>query len=454
MKPRSILRRQMAWVLAALACGAVLLTGAVYVVTLDEVDELLDDALRQTALLLADRDLSAASTAAPFGAAADIGESELVVLGRRPDGSLLFSSRPEQTLDLRIVPGASVQRSGGEEWHVYTVVQPQRVIQVAQPDSVRSESAAEAASQMLLPIAGIAALTVILVLAALRRGLQPLLATNAELARLGADRLVPLNLDGVPVELQALVETLNDLLLRLAAAFEAQRRFLADAAHELRSPLTAVQLQAQLLAAGRDAGERARASAELGAGIQRASHLVHQLLQLSRAHAELDAPGSALQRRDLALGELARAIVGRWAAQAERQGVDLGAEVVADSTVVADAGQLEVLLGNLVENALHHTPRGGVVDVVVERVDGSPVLAVRDTGCGIPEIERARVFDRFYRGSDARSRTGSGLGLAIVRTVADAHHAVVSLHDRTHGPGLEVRVRFAAGRSGAGPGPG
>ncbi len=443
MKPRSILRGQMAWVLGALAFGAGLLLIAVYGVTRAEVDEILDASLRQTALLLADRNLS--TEPASSQADDDLGESQLVVLGRRPDGTLLFSSQPQRRLDLALTPGASLQRADGEAWHVYTVVQPQRVIQVAQPDAVRSGSAAELAAQMLLPIGAVVVLVALLVLAALRRGLGPLLATNTELARLGADRLVPLRLDGVPLELAALVQTLNALLARLAEALQTQRRFLADAAHELRSPLTALRLQAQVLAGSREPDERAQAAAELAAGIDRASHLVRQLLQLSRAQAELDAPGSAASRQAVPLGALARTVVGRWAAQAEHQAIDLGVELRCDAEVSGDTAQLEVLLGNLVENALQHTPARGVVDVVVDRLGGKPALVVRDTGCGIAAHERERVFDRFYRGEGAAKRAegGSGLGLAIVRAVADAHHARVSLHDRPGGPGLEVRVCFA-----------
>jgi signal transduction histidine kinase len=444
MSSASILRRQLAWVLGALVLGAALLIVAAYRITLAEIDEILDDGLRQTALLLADRDLvhMPAGSAVDFGAAQT--ESKMVAFGRRPNGDLLFTSQPELSLAFRVAPGASVQSAGGLSWHVFTVVQSDRIIQVAQPDAVRSESAVEAASQMLLPMALLTLLIAVLLLAALRRGLKPLQATSAALAQRGEGSLSPLDLGGVPAELVPLVRTLNDLLRRLAAALEAQRRFVADAAHELRSPMAAVQLQAQLLEGSSDPAQRRQAGQELAAGIARANRLVRQLLQLSRASADGEG-GLAAARAAVPLGDIVRAAVARWAPEAERRGVDLGAEVRDECTIEGDAVQLDILLGNLVENALHHTPRGGVVDVVLSRNANVPVLQVVDSGCGIAAADRERVFDRFYRGRDAaaRAESGSGLGLAIVRAVADAHHAVVSLHDRPGGPGLAVRVAFA-----------
>lgn len=444
MSSASILRRQMAWVLGALSLGAALLIVAAYRITLAEIDEILDDSLRQTALLLADRDL----VHMPAGAAVDFGaaqaESKMVAFGRRPSGEMLFTSQPELSLAFRVTAGASVQAAAGINWHVFTVVQSDRIIQVAQPDAVRSESAGEAASQMLLPMAFLTLLIAILLLVALRRGLRPLQATNEALAQRGVSSLAPLDLNAVPAELLPLVRTLNDLLQRLSAALATQRQFVADAAHELRSPMAAVQLQAQVLEGSNSPAEREQAGRELAAGIARANRLVRQLLQLSRASAAND-DGLAVLRVPVGLGDIARAAVARWAPEAERRGIDLGAEVRDECMVEGDAAQLDILLGNLIENALHHTPAGGVVDVVVSRVANTPMLQVVDSGSGIAEVDRARVFDRFYRGHDAaaRAESGSGLGLAIVRAVADAHHALVSLHDRVAGPGLEARVVFA-----------
>lgn len=443
MSVRSILRLQMAWVLGALAVGAPMLIVAAYWTTLTEIDEVLDDSLMQTALLLADRDLAPSAAVVPMGDAADT-ESQLVALGTRPDGTRLFTSQPDLPLVLKPSPGASVQHALGRRWHVYTVVQSDRVIQVAQPDSVRRVSAAEAASQLLLPLAMVLTLLGALLVLALRRGLQPLRDVRLALTRRRAGALDPLAMDGVASELEPLVATLNELLQRLSTAFEAQRQFVADAAHELRSPVTAVQLQAQVLERSRDPVERAQAAAELAAGVERARRLIEQLLQLSRATAD---PAASLPstNAEVRLGELVRTVVGRRSAEAERRGIDLGADERGAPTVQGDAVQLEVLLGNLVDNALRHCPAGSVVDVTAEFIGGAPVLRVVDDGPGIAAEERERVFDRFYRGTSRPALdTGSGLGLAIARAIAERHRARVTLHDGPGGRGLEARVTFPA----------
>ena len=445
MRQPSIRRRLMIWVLGALCLGAAILVFAAYLMTLGEIDEVLDGSLLQTALLLADRDLARALPAEPAASSVPSADAEsmLVAIARRPDGSLLFSSQPEVALRFDATPGASVQRANDATWHVFTVVQADRIIQVAQPASVRREVAAESASQLLVPLFMLVVMIGALLVIALRRGMQPLRATSDALAQRSASSLTPLELHAVPLELLPLVRALNDLLHRLAAAFEAQRNFVANAAHELRSPVTALQLQVQVLERSRDPAERAEATTELSAGIGRARRLIEQLLHLSRAAAD-DSAGVA--RETLRLGDLARSVVVRWSIEAERRQIDLGADVEHEASVDGDAAQLEILLSNLVENALRYTPRDGIIDVVAGLLEGAPTLRVIDNGPGIPEAERARVFDRFYRSPEAlaSAETGSGLGLAIVSAIAAKHRAIVSLHSGRDGAGLEVRVVFPA----------
>jgi two-component system OmpR family sensor kinase len=239
-----------------------------------------------------------------------------------------------------------------------------------------------------------------------------------------------------------LATSLNDLLARLQAAFATQRDFVADAAHELRTPLTALQLQAQLLERATDGGERDAALEELKRGLARAGHTVQQLLTLARQE-----PGAAALRREpVALSELVRDGVVAQMRLAEAQGIDLGVAEGDAVIVTGDVDALRILLGNLIGNAVRYTPRGGRVDVSCRLEDGQPVLAVADSGPGIPEAERERVFDRFYRRPGERTagnESGAGLGLAIVRAIADRHLARVSLQDAALG-GLCVRVTFPA----------
>jgi two-component system, OmpR family, sensor kinase len=447
MSQASIRRHLMVWVLGALILVAPLIVLATYLLTLDEIDELLNASLRQTALLLADRDLAHALPVEPFTHAGVTAttepESMLVAIARRPDGTLLFSSQPEVSLHFEATPGASVQRANDAQWHVFTVVQHDRVVQVAQPTSARREVAAESATQLVLPLVVLIALIGVVLVVALRRGVRPLGVVNDALAQRSATSLEPLEVREVPVEILPLVLTLNDLLRRLRTAFEAQHHFAADAAHELRSPVTALQLQVQILERSSDPAERAEATAELSAGIARARRLIEKLLSLSQADADADTCGAPV-REPVSLGELARSVVVRWSAQAEQRGIDLGADAETDATVVGDAALLESLLSNLVENALRYSGPGSVVDVVAGRFDGAPTLRVIDDGPGIAQGERQRVFDRFYRSplAEASAEPGSGLGLAIVKAIADRQRAVVTLHAGRDGKGLEVRVTF------------
>jgi two-component system OmpR family sensor kinase len=242
----------------------------------------------------------------------------------------------------------------------------------------------------------------------------------------------------VPAEVKPLVAALNDLLARLGRALELQKSFIADAAHELRTPLTAVSLQIQIAERARTDDERAAAFAQLRAGADRAGRLVQQLLTLARSE-----PGAA--ERPLTtvdLTAIAREVVVEHAPIAEANGIELGLSADAPVTVAGDRDALRTLLANLVDNAVHYTPRGGTVDVGVTVKDGQACWIVTDTGPGIPVEEREHVFDRFYR-RDIAGAGGSGLGLAIVQRVAQRHYATVDLADGLDGRGLAVTVRFS-----------
>ena len=445
MRQPSIRRQLIVWVLGALCAGALILVVAAYLLTLAEVDEVLDDSLRQTALLMADRDLAGALPTEPASALVPSSdtESKLVAIATRLDGSLLFTSEPEMALRFEASAGPSVQRANERQWDVFTVVQNDRVVQVAQPVAVRREMAAESTSQLLVPLLALIAVIGTMLVIALRRGMKPLDGTSAALAARSASSLAPLDTRDVPKELLPLVRTLNDLLARLASAFETQRHFVADAAHELRSPVTALQLQVQILERSHKPAERVSAMAELSAGIGRARRLIEQLLLLSRTTAD-DSIGVVAPHAPVRLGDVARSVVARWSTDAERRHIDLGADEHAVAVVDGDGDQLETLLSNLVENALRHTPPGGVIDVVATDLDGAPALEVIDNGPGIEPADRSRVFDRFFRGSNVggAAEVGSGLGLAIVKAIADKHGAVVSLHTGKGDVGLEVRVVF------------
>jgi two-component system OmpR family sensor kinase len=255
------------------------------------------------------------------------------------------------------------------------------------------------------------------------------------------EALDPLPDQRLPLEVQPLVRALNGLLERLATALDIQKAFVADAAHELRTPLAAVQIQSQLVARAKDDTARSEALADLQAGVTRATRLAEQLLALARSEPDGLAATNAIDLR-----ALLQDCVVAYAPLAQNRSVDLGIEASEAATVIGDADALRVMFNNLVDNATKYTPRGGRVDVGLDVEEGHPVVRIADSGPGIEPAERDRVFDRFYRaGAGAnRARTdvaGSGLGLAIVRRIATQHHAAVRLDESPTG-GLQVEVRF------------
>jgi two-component system sensor histidine kinase TctE len=254
--------------------------------------------------------------------------------------------------------------------------------------------------------------------------------------------VTPIDPEAVPQEMKPLIVSINGLLSRVGENFEAQRRFIADAAHQLRTPLAGLKSQSELALAESDPALIRAALERIASGTERATHLANRLLALARA-ASVHAPAYV----PVPLGPLARGIVADFVPHAVERGIDFGLEV-GDSDVPtvdsADPILLRELLSNLVDNALRYTPSGGAVTVRIQRsAVGEAELEVVDTGPGIPDAERDRVFDPFFRGADAPAG-GSGLGLTIVRTIAGTHGAHVSLCDGPDNRGTCVRVTFAA----------
>ena len=446
---KSIERYLLVWVLGSLSLGSILLTLVVYGVTLDEMNEVFDVDLQHVAHAVAGYHGStqAAGRIALQATSAEVVSSDeagIVTLTWSQDGERLYTSDPAAQVPLIRSAGLTRQQVGDDEWIVYTTPAPGGWAQAAQRVAARQGMAGESAAKVLAPMIALVLVVAGLLSYGLRRGLRPLEAATRSVAARSAQSLTPIAADDVPRELEPMVASINGLIDRLAVAFAAQRRFLADAAHELRTPVTALRLQLQLLEGSADAAERDEAMAELRAGIDRSQRLIEQFLEVSSA--EADGSGGPMANMDLQ--ELTRSVVARLSVKADHREIDLGASGAADIQAFGNPAQVELLLANLVENALRYTPAGGFVGVKVGLHEGRPALHVIDTGPGIAEAERERVFDRFYRGEDAaalaRDAGGSGLGLAIVRAIAERHRAVVSLHTPPAGKGLEVRVVFPA----------
>jgi hypothetical protein len=322
---RSLERHLLAWVLGALSLGALLLVLAAYLVTLDEMGEVFDDNLRQVALALAGAreplqqvDAAARKAAAPR-VYEEHGDFDFTTAVWDLAGHRLSISGPDAHLIFSATSGLSRIGKGDQAWHVYTIVSGDRVVQAAQRASSRRVLAAEAASKLLIPVLGLTLFIGALLVIALRRGLRPLDAAARDVAVRSASSLEPIDTARMPLEIHPLIHSINGLMQRLAEAFAAQRQFVADAAHELRSPVTALRLQLQLLERVPDEAERARAIAELRLGVERAQRLMGQLLDLSR----VDPDARVRLRQSVDLAQLARAAVVRRSIEAEHRGIDL-----------------------------------------------------------------------------------------------------------------------------------
>jgi two-component system sensor histidine kinase TctE len=253
--------------------------------------------------------------------------------------------------------------------------------------------------------------------------------------------LAPLDPEAAPRELRSLIESINGLMARLATSMEVQRRFIADAAHQLRTPLAGLRSQTELALGERDRATMRKTLERLAAGTERATALANRLLTLARAGTYVRS-----KQTDVDLVVLAKDVIAEHLPAANARSQDLGFEGPASSEraiVHGDRVLLHELLSNLVDNAVRYTPEGGIITVELTRDPaGGTTLAVRDTGPGVPRDEYAKVFEPFYRGRDALA-PGTGLGLAIVRTIAGAHGATVRL-ESNDGGGLCVAATFPA----------
>ena len=457
MKPVThSLRKRLLWfVLAAILGVAVMQAGTVYRSALQQADAMFDEHLRQMARSL--------RSGVPFALPLDEAEAEdrfeVYVQIWGLDGTQIFRST-RSALPPRAVLGFSDVEAHGNRYRVYTLQTALQTVQIAQNLDARSARARALAVRAVLPFVLLTPLLMLAVWWVISRSLAPIERARRQVAGRRADDLSPLAAEGLPDEVRPLVDELNLLFGRVRGAFEAQKHFVADAAHELRSPLTALKLQAQALRRnGGTPAEHEAGIARLNQGIDRAIRLVEQLLALAREEAGgtegMAGQGAAAVPVDLQ--EVIKLAVADVLPHALHKQIDLG--MLAGNPqqqeqqalqVTGQAEALRVLLRNLLDNAVKYTPDGGRVDVSLASRDGGAELSVEDSGPGIAEHDRERVFDRFFRAeqggstADAAPPTGSGLGLAIVHAIAGRHGAVLELGRSERLGGLRVDVRFPA----------
>lgn len=438
--PHSLRARLLGWLLAAIVLATLAQAGLAYVTALDQSDVIFDRHLQKMALALTS---GTALGSLPPNAEinADRASEDFVVQLWNAKGEPVFRSAAHQTLRRPAQPGFSlVHALDGREYRVYSLATPGLGVMVAQDVAARRDMARTLALRTILPTLPMVPLLAAIAWWVVSRSLAPVARLRAQMAARKVDELAPLNDRGLPAEVRPLILELNLLFERLRQAFDAQKVFVADAAHEMRSPLAALKIQLQGLQRAPDDPTRELAIRRLAAGIDRAGHLVDQLLVLARQEASV-AAGVQLAPLDLAQpGFLA---LSDTLASAQARQIDLGVHRAESVTMPGNAESLRILVRNLLDNGVKYTPSGGTVDLSVHATSDGALVTVEDSGPGIPETDRSRVLDRFYRASGAGS-TGSGLGLAIVKSITEMHHAVVILDESERLGGLRVRVAFAA----------
>jgi two-component system, OmpR family, sensor histidine kinase TctE len=313
------------------------------------------------------------------------------------------------------------------------------LITVAEPDDSRSRpSHLILATTWLVDFIQVD-VTLLIVWIGVHFGLKPVLTLRRQIEARSARELRPLELTSVPAEVRPLVDALNLLFEMLSGASRAQRQFIADTAHQLRTPIAGLLGSLDVLIREPAAASLRSRLASLHEGVQRLSHSANQLLALARA----DSSGSVAEElAAVDLKAVVERVVERNVERAVENGLDLGAES-SPAVVSANARLLDDLIGNLVDNALTYTPSGGRITVRSGHRDGDPYLEVEDDGPGIPEAERSRVRERFYR-LPGSPPGGCGLGLAIVDEICRQHGATLSIETAAGGRGTRMRVLFGA----------
>jgi two-component system sensor histidine kinase TctE len=320
------------------------------------------------------------------------------------------------------------------------------LVQVAETLEKRKTLATEIVKGVMVPQFVTLPLAVLLVWLALVRGIKPLDQLEKRIRARKSDDMSPLDETVVPEEVAPLVSSINDLLSRLKVSLTTQKRFLADAAHQLKTPLAGLRMQADLAQRETDADELKKSLKHIGRASIRATHTVNQLLALARA----ETTGRSLAKQQLDLVQVLSEAIQDSVPRALEKHIDLGYEGPPagepGSRLEANPTLLKELVRNLLDNALNYTPEGGQVTVrlLTDRFSGVVVVLIEDSGPGIPASERKLVFQPFYRALGTNV-DGSGLGLAIVQEIAEQHGATVSVEDAQPGhtpPGTRVTIRF------------
>ncbi|MBS0316049.1 MAG: sensor histidine kinase N-terminal domain-containing protein [Proteobacteria bacterium] len=454
MKRFSIRRRLLLLLLGSLVLVWAAMLGVGYEKAREEIHELADARLQQGARTLMMLDLKRLARLAQAGESSQAGKGgeaegrHVEESGAQPlafqiwgdDGQLLLASAGAPAAPQDLHDGYVTRRIDGRDWRSYSLRDTRHDyrVTVLEPLALREHPANQLAGRMGQVLLLALPVLALLIWFGIGQGLRPLARLSDAIAVRDTGNLEPIRLRRVPAEAQALIAALNDLLERLARSLDKERAFTADAAHELRTPLAAIKVQAQVALAAQDEAGRRQAIEQVIAGVDRTTHLAQQLLLLARFdHVE---PGT---RQAVDLGRLAADHVAQRADDAIRNHIELELAAEPDCRLAGDPAMLATLLDNLIDNAIKYGRSGGQALVSVRRGAGALLLAVMDDGDGVVAADRARLRDRFFR-VEGHAASGSGLGLSIVEKIAAAHGGTVDIGTGLQGRGLGVTVRFPA----------
>ncbi len=438
----SLRRRLLGLLLGGVAAAWLVTMVFSYIDAHHEVDELFDAQLAQAAQTL----LALASHDEGEGVE-DLGEASHKYQRRlrfqiwRADGKLLMRSNNAPESPLTEARGFSETQGKDGHWRHFSQWNDEHSlqVQVSENHHIRDDLIGHIAWRLIFPALFGLPLIGLWVWLATRQGLSSLAGVARQIASRDPQQLQAIHPTSAPTEIRPLVEALNGLFQRVEQTIEAERRFTADAAHELRTPLAALQAQLQVAQRARDNDERDRSLQQLQSGLSRAAHLVDQMLQLARLDPESGLPNP----QPVDLTALVETVCAELGPQILARNIDFSFESTGQAIVTGHAEWLRVLIRNLVDNAMRYTPEGGTVIVRIERQNDQLTLAVSDSGPGIPPAQRSAVLQRFHR-LDQGGQPGSGLGLAIVARIAELHAAQLYLGTSPMTKGLDIRVQFAA----------
>lgn len=432
----SIKTRLLAAITIALTLATLCAAAAIYFSVENEINRLLDNSLRQVALAYQNvRSQDILRIRRDFFAQ----DESMVVQIIDPNTGAKALSRSMDPLPIADQIGFSNVKIGGEIWRLYTTQNSYGpIIEVAQPTFVRSEIALQSAKSVLLPLFFMLVLIALVCQIIIGQGFRALSRTASAIGRRSPSSLTPLSLKGLPAEIEPLVSSLNNLLEQLSDSLKAQKRFASDAAHELRTPLTALTLQIQLAERAKTEEARQKAFGRLKDGIKRATRLVTQLLTMAR----LDPDNRSQPLLPLDLTALAHSVCDELAPLAAQKNIKLKAASDKPAVAIANEDALRLLMNNLCDNAMRYTPADGHIEIRTYIRASKAFIEVCDDGPGVPETERERIFERFYRAEGTKTIPGTGLGLAIVRRVAELHGGTPSLDAGLNGKGVCFRISF------------